>query len=90
MPKFDVFKVLSLIQKGMTIAEKLRATKSGKERFEIAVDHADGLMQELEGVIGKDLLKDDAIKPLVDEYVAIGIKLSKTVERVKALRAAQG
>jgi len=85
--KLDVFKVLEAIRMGMEFAELFRAKKSKQERLDLALDKADDFIVTAEGLVGKDLLKEDKVRVLAEEYVAIGIKLSKAVEEVKALRA---
>lgn len=84
--KFDVFKILQAINIGMSIAETFREKKSKIERLQHAKAVAAPLVSALEAALGKDLLHEEKIEPLVDEYVAIVIKLSKAVDEVKALR----
>lgn len=85
--KLDFFKVLAAIQQGMAFAELFRSKKTGKERLALALDKADDFIVTAEGLVGKDLLKEEKVRVLAEEYIAIGIKLSKAVDEAKALRA---
>jgi hypothetical protein len=89
--KFDIFKILNAINLGIDIAGKFKkhggVAPTGPEKLQIAKESAAPLINAMEGVIGKDLIKEERIAPLVDDYVAIVIKLSKAVAEVKALKA---
>lgn len=87
--KLDMFKVLGAIQQGMEFAELFKSKKTKTERLELALDKADDFVVTAEGLVGKDLIKEDSIRPLAEEYIAVGIKLAKAVDAVKALRAGQ-
>lgn len=85
--KLNVFKILEAVTIGMQFAEQFKGTKTGKEKLELALDKADDFVVLAEGIVGKDLLKEPEIRPLVEDYIAAGVRLKNAVERTKALKA---
>lgn len=83
----NAFKVLAAIQQGMEFAELFKGRKSKTERLALALEKADDFVVTAEGLVGKDLLNEEGIRPLAEAYIAVGIQLSNAVERAKALRA---
>ena len=84
--KFDFVKVLQLINLGMAAAESFKG-KKGKDKLDHAIDVAEILLPHVETIVGKDLLKDERIRPFAEAYVNAGIALKNAIENVKGLKA---
>lgn len=83
---FNVFKALQAIQLGMEFAELWKSSKSKAERLDLALDKADDFIVTAEGLVGKDLLREEKVRTLAEQYISVGIQLQKAIEETKALR----
>ena len=84
--KINVFKILQLINMGMEVAESFKG-KKGKEKLDHAVDVAETLLPAVEHLVGKDLLKDERVRPFAERYINAAIDLKNVVEAVQGLKA---
>ena len=70
----------------MTVVETIKQAGSKKEKIETAIDLAAPFVQGLEVTFGKDLLKEDEIKPLVEEYITAAKSLVNGIQKFKDLK----
>ena len=84
--KFDFFKIMQIVTLGMSVAESFKG-KKGKEKLDHAIDVADMLIPTVESIVGKDLLKDERIRPFANRYISAAIDLKNIIEQVKGLKA---
>lgn len=84
--KFDFFKIMQIVTLGMSVAESFKG-KKGKAKLDHAIDVADALIPAVESIVGKDLLKDEQIRPFAEKYIEAAINLKNIIEQVKGLKA---
>lgn len=74
----------------MAVVESIKAGKNKKERIDTAIDLAAPFVQALESSFGKDLLKEDKIKPLVESYITAAKTLINGIQEFKDLKVNNG
>lgn len=84
--KINYFQILNIINMSMVLVESIKSKVTKTERIEAAVDLAAPFVQALEMSFGKDLLKQDDIKPLVTDYITAAKTLVNGIERFKNLK----
>lgn len=81
-----MFQILNIITMAMTAVEAIKGKPTKKERIESAIDIAGPFVQALEVSFGKDLLRQDNIKPLVEEYISAAKTLVNGIQKFKDLK----
>jgi len=71
---------------GMVLVERIKGKASKEERINEAIDQAAPFVEALEVTFGKDLLKQDEIKPLVVDYITAAKTLVNGIDRFKNLK----
>lgn len=84
--KFDFFKIMQVVTLGMSVAESFKG-KKGKQKLDHALDVADAIIPAVESIVGKDLLKDEKIRPFAETYINAAIALKNAIENAKGLKA---
>lgn len=85
--KINIFQILNFITMGMQVVESFKGPKKTKtERINSAIDIASPFVQALEASLGKDLLKEDKIKPLVESYITAAKTLVNGIQEFKDLK----
>lgn len=86
--KINMFQILNIINLAMMGVEALKGKKTKQERIEAAVDLAAPFVQALELTFGKNLLKEQMIKPLVEDYITAAKTLVNGIQKFKDLKEA--
>lgn len=86
MKKVDIFQILNIINLAMAVVEKIRSAGTREEKIETAVDLAAPLVQGLEQTFGRDLLREEGIKPLVEEYITAAKTLVNGIQKFRDLK----
>jgi len=71
---------------GMVLVERIKGKSTKQERIDEAIDQAAPFVEALEMTFGKDLLKQEEIKPLVVDYITAAKTLVNGIDRFKNLR----
>lgn len=87
MKKINIFQVLNLINMGMALVESIKGKKSKQEKIDAAVEAASPFVQALELSFGKDLLKEEKVKPFAEKYISAAKDLVNIIAEVKGLKA---
>lgn len=74
----------------MSVVESIKGKKTKTERIEAAIDIAGPFVQALEANFGKDLLREDGIKPLVEDYITAAKTLVNGIQKFKDLKVFDG
>lgn len=86
MKKVNLFQILNVINMAMAAVESIRSAGSKEEKINTAIDLAAPFIQGLEATFGKDLLKEESIKPLVEEYITAAKSLVNGIQKFKDLK----
>lgn len=86
MKKINIFQILNIINMAMQVVEGMKS-KNKYERIETAIDVAGPFVAALEDAFGKEMLKEQEIKPLVEEYITSAKNLVNGIQRFKNLRS---
>ena len=86
MKKIDIFQILNIINLAMAVVQKIGAVGTKQEKIETAIDLAAPLVQGLEQTFGKDLLREEGIKPLVEEYITAAKTLVNGIQKFRDLK----
>lgn len=70
----------------MVVVESIKGKKTKTERIESAIDLAAPFVSALEMSFGKNLLKEQMIKPLVEDYITAAKTLVNGIQRFKELK----
>jgi hypothetical protein len=89
MKKVNLFQILNIINMAMAVVETIKSKGSKQEKIDTAVDLAAPFVQGLEVTFGKDLLKEEGIKPLVEEYITAAKSLVNGIQKFKDLKVTQ-
>lgn len=88
--KIDMFKVAALALKGMEIVQAIGNAKGKEAKINAAIEKSTDMLAGAELVTNKDLLKDERLKPFLEEYFtatkALVNKLHELEEDAKALK----
>ena len=84
--KINIFQILNVISMAMAVVESIKSKTTKTERIEAAIDIAGPFVQALEVNFGKDLLREDEIKPLVEEYITAAKTLVNGIQKFKDLK----
>lgn len=84
--KINVFQILNIVNMSMVLVESIRGKKTKQEKIDIAIDLASPFVQALEMSFGKNLLKEEAIKPLVEDYISAAKTLVNGIQKFKDLK----
>jgi hypothetical protein len=86
MKKVNLFQILNIINMSMALVEMIKGKGTKQERIDTAIDAASPFVQALEMTLGKDLLKEEAIKPLVVDYITAAKSLVNGIQKFKELK----
>lgn len=86
MKKIDIFQILNIINLAMAVVQRIKDAGSKEEKIETAIDLAAPLVQGLEQTFGKDLLREEGIKPLVEEYITAAKTLVNGIQKFRDLK----
>ena len=84
--KINVFKILQLVTMGIEVAEQIKGPKKGAEKLNYVLTSTDEMLPKLEAAIGKDLLRDERIRPFAVRYINAAVDFKNIVEATRALR----
>ena len=84
--KINIFQILNIINLAMVMVESIKSKVTKEERIEEAIDLATPFVQALEVTFGKDLLKEDEIKPLVEDYITAAKTLVNGIQKFRDLK----
>lgn len=85
IPKINVFKILQLVTMGIEVAEQVKGPKKGAEKLDYVLEATDAMLPKLEAAIGKDLLRNERVRPFAVRYINAAIDFKNIVEATKAL-----
>lgn len=85
--KVNIFQILNVINMAMVMVENIKGKRTKTERIETAIDLAAPFVQALEVNFGKELLREENIKPLVEDYITAAKTLVNGIQRFKDLKS---
>jgi hypothetical protein len=84
--KVNIFQILNIINMAMAVVESIRSAGSKEEKINTAINLAGPFVQGLEITFGKDILREEKIKPLVENYITAAKTLVNGIAEFKNLK----
>lgn len=84
--KIDITKLIQLVGIGMSVAEKIRGAKGGKEKEAAVISAVQESVPAVEGVTGLDFVNDPALNALLAAYIAARVDLANGIAAAKQLK----
>ena len=87
MKKINLFQILNIINMAMVVVESIKNKPTKQAKIDEALNVAAPFVQALETTLGKDLLREEKIKPLVESYITAAKTLVNGIQEFKQLRS---
>lgn len=84
--KINIFQILNIVNMSMVLVESIKGKNTKQEKIDTAIDLAAPFVQALESSFGRDLLREEGIKPLVESYITAAKSLVNGIQKFKDLK----
>lgn len=86
--KLDITKLIQLVGVAMSVAEKVKGAKGGKEKEAAVIASVQEAVPQIENITGVDFVNDPALSVLMSNYIAARVALVNGIAAAKALKPA--